>query len=287
MLIDEAYTRCVAFLWGQFPSPDGGTSIQPGATVFFVGLVVGAITHVYAVTARHVIDSSRPFGAIWIRVPTETGHADLPVPHESWVTSASSDVAVVPVVLPADHAVYWIPEEKFENDRQLREYGLGLGADVFSVGLFHPHHGGDHGQPIVNFGNISLMPNDDVPVGIHTAPQESARIAAYLVDCRSWAGHSGSPMFLHFPVGYLESQVDRSPGRMPGAIMVGNPLIGMVQGHFTTTAEARLLGDVGEVRIDAGKAIVVPIEDVRATLEDERLVLQRGSPTGDIADPAD
>jgi hypothetical protein len=64
------------------------------------------------------------------------------------------------------------------------------------MGLFSEHPGGDHNEPIARFGNIALMPAEKVTVDVGDS---TAHIRAYLVEARSWGGHSGSPAFVFFP----------------------------------------------------------------------------------------
>lgn len=48
-------------------------------------------------TARHVIDESRPYGPLCLRVNRRAGgYEDLGAPQDDWLIHATTDVAVVP-----------------------------------------------------------------------------------------------------------------------------------------------------------------------------------------------
>ncbi len=75
---------------------------------------------------------------------------------------------------------------------------------VFFVGLFAQDYGRQQNLPVARFGQISRMPIEPVtfkyPGGVTT------KALAYLVECRSWGGHSGSPV--------LQAGRDRAAGRV-------------------------------------------------------------------------
>jgi hypothetical protein len=130
------------------------------------------------------------------------------------------------------------------------------------MGLFSEHPGTEHNQPISRFGNIALMPGEEVTVNVGDS---TARIRAYVVEARSWGGHSGSPAFVAFP-----------PDRFLNSITVneGVPifLLGLVQGHYDIEREMKFQGDIGKVSSNAGIAVVVPAQDIYDLLVSEDVI---------------
>jgi hypothetical protein len=143
---------------------------------------------------------------------------------------------------------------------------------VFFVGLFSEHPGVERNQPILRFGNISMMPGEKLLVNLGDS---SARIRAYLVEARSWGGHSGSPAFVYFP-----------PDRFGNSISVGMTLpiflLGLVQGHYDIKSDVKFIGDVeeGQVAINAGIAAVVPAQEIYDLLMSGEVLAERDEARG-------
>ena len=58
-------------------------------------------------------------------------------------------------------------------------------------GRFVNHEGHQRNKPVVRFGNIAMMPDAAAPVRVGDLDQ-----LAFLVECRSLGGFSGSPAFV-------------------------------------------------------------------------------------------
>ena len=207
MVIPDQYRKCVIFLFAD--SPDSGR--QPIGTAFIVGVPAEPPQHAatapalgtnegwfihYLVTARHIVSLSRKYGPLFARVHTADGETSfLDFPQEAWHEHATADVAVavLRMATPLDHTT--IPIESFELDATVTAHRVSIGDEVFFMGLFSEHPGAERNEPIARFGNISLMPTlVRVDLGDSTGRQR-----AYLVEARSWGGHSGSPAFVFFP----------------------------------------------------------------------------------------
>lgn len=274
MLVDEQYRKCVAFLFVDVIDGDTRTIKRiPAATAFFVGVPVnneGSVT--YAVTAKHVVDASRPHGPLYIRINKISGGSqDFQAPQDAWVCHPSTDVAVVPVGLAVEQFDFRrIPLSMLATDDYVIQQRIGAGDDVFFTGLFSEYAGQERNQPIIRFGNISLMPHEKIAVKLDPGSDATTLIDAYLVEARSWGGHSGSPAFIYYP-----------PDREPGGIVVGgNPpaLLGVVHGHYEIKQDVAFIGDIlgsGKVPINAGMAVVVPAQKIIDTLMLEELVEER------------
>ena len=104
------------------------------------------------------------------------------------------------------------------------------------------------------FGNIARMPN---PVNTPRWFGDKFRSCAYLIECLSWAGLSGSPVF------YAVELAKVSPGPVAHTERQYAPiLLGCVNGHIDRTRKAQTQGDVllGEIRyqLNTGIATVTP-----------------------------
>jgi hypothetical protein len=154
------------------------------------------------------------------------------------------------------------------TDRLVAEHRLGLGDEVFFTGLFSEHPGRERVQPIMRFGNLSMMPNEPIKVKDLRVASE---IGAYLVEARSWGGHSGSPAFVYYPP-------DRSGVSIQMSTSLPVFLLGLVHGHYEIKSDVALTGDIlgsGKVPINAGMALVVPSQKIVDVLMDDELVTTR------------
>jgi hypothetical protein len=209
---------------------------------------------------------ARKYGALFARVHLGDGTTTfVEFPPDAWHEHSTTEVAValLRIARPLDQTT--IPIEAFELDAQVAEHRVSIGDEVFFMGLFSEHPGAEHNQPIARFGNIALMPGEKVQVD---AGGSTVRIHAYLVEARSSGGHSGSPAFVYFP-----------PDRFGNSVVVSPTLpiflLGLVQGHYNTGSEVKLLGDVGEVKVNAGIATVVPAQDIYGLLLADEVVAER------------
>ncbi len=267
MAIEEQYRQCVAALFYDDLDRDGRIMVRkPAGTAFFVNVPLSSSvprSKIYLVTARHVIDATRPFSSLYVRINlVDGGFQDIPAHPDSWVTHPTTDVAVASVSLPlAEYHLRTIPLEQMLTDEQIASWKFpkfGAGDKVFFVGLFSEFAGRERYQPIVRLGNIALMPYEPIPVRLYLDSEERTPIKAYLVEARSWGGHSGSPAFV-WPNG------------------IGYRLLGLVQGHYDINQKVKFLGDIGsgEVPVNTGIAIIIPAQAIVDTLMQEELVEYR------------
>ncbi len=312
--IRDHHLRTVAFLCIEKEIAPGVISRIPIATAFFVVVQEGAGWLGYVVTARHCVDGigSRP---LYLRVNVEDGFDDIETRREDWYMHDDADVAVAPFVAnrPGGFVLNAVGLEDFVNadysftssDPTLATYvGTGdaenpplraestvipvePGNDVFFVGLFVQHYGEKQNLPVARFGNISRMPIE--PITFKLPDGTYSNQLAYLVESRSWGGHSGSPVYWRHPIAQLvELDAPRdAPKAMktrrgtvyvqyPGAEVVG--FLGLVSGHFDIDQEAKTVGDVqGSITtgINSGIAVVTPAEAVRELLMREDVVDHR------------
>jgi hypothetical protein len=148
----------VGYLYHEIDDAEKGTDF--GGTAFFLAIAseIPGRAYFYAVTNRHVAVRD---GASILRVNTKSGDSDnFAFGPEHWEFDPRYDIAVVQV--PLDHA--WHQFSVLQAPDGLVRHGdiervkLGPGEDVFMVGRFIDHDGGQINRPAVRFGNISGMP---------------------------------------------------------------------------------------------------------------------------------
>lgn len=260
MIVPDEIRKCVAFV----AMPANGEMNLVG-TAFFLGReIVGTPrSWNYFVTARHVIEGIRKKGVdkAFIRVNWVGGESRwMETRISDWLfhpTDPTVDVAVLRGGLPndCDHLLY--PIARVVTPQIVTEEQIGLGSEVFLVGLFAHHSGQRRNIPIVRIGNISAMPEEPVETRI-------GRIDAYLVEARSIGGLSGSPVFVHLgQVRVHEGQLKFSQG---GPIFY---LLGLMHGHWDigmSDLDEAVEDSSGIKRVNMGIGIVVPVEKILEVL---------------------
>jgi len=196
------FSRCVFFLYGQHP--ETGKLIGPKGTGVLIGFHDVTI-HTYAVTCAHIA----PQGASVVRLNTIDGKSRLiELEPDDWITPKNgADVAAVDITdkMAAGDDVNYIPPAWFVEKRFIERVDLGIGSDGFMLGLFAKHPGTEYNRIAAKFGNISLMADDNDPIGWEGRPPRPA----HLFDIRSRGGFSGSPVFVYrTPEGDLRSVED-------------------------------------------------------------------------------
>jgi hypothetical protein len=253
--------------WGRGRRPAG--DLVPVGSAFYVGHDAASdgisSPRVYAVTARHVLDALAH--EVYLRLNMQTGQSTPLGFYESALKSwfahpsdTSIDVAILKAGIPAvvDHLA--IPKRFF-----LRQVGQGVRGWSRRRGvhyrLFRHHFGRSRNIPIVRVENLAAF--DEEPV----TTKAFGEMRAYLIESRSIGGLSGSPVFLNLgQVSVLNNQVKFMHGQL-------HYLMGLVHGHYDTlasevaSAETAQL-DLANAKINAGIAIVVPVSDIRAVIDE-------------------
>jgi hypothetical protein len=186
------------------------------------------------------------------------GFVELQTHRDEWIKHPDADVAAI---------LYNLSEEKAkeintpgnvhldEFVHQGRYWGKGLpnslidtkggfpvsvGDDVYFMGLFYRHGGLFRNLPIARFGGVSRLIEEPIALPRNRGTS-SFKALVYLVECRSWRGHSGSPALWLCPVllfpKYKGERIQAPPGTVQG-------LLGIVSGHFEEPVGATVTGDV-------------------------------------------
>jgi hypothetical protein len=106
------------------------------------------------------------------------------------------DVAVYPLLIDETiHDVSCVSTLLFagESEIEIMTNRIGVGDDVFMIGLFVDHNGITTNVPSARFGHISMMPDERALIEQETGYQG----ISYVVDMHSRSGFSGSPVYVY------------------------------------------------------------------------------------------
>jgi hypothetical protein len=145
----------------------------------------------YIVTNSHVIREGK---ASAIRLNTrDRGLGIIDNTESGWIHHPNGDdLAVLPISLEYERIkARGITPEWFATKEKLERYKIGPGDEAFIVGRFVNHEGKQQNLPAIRFGNLSMLPYEPVRTGRGLLQE------AFLVECRSLPGYSGSPVFLY------------------------------------------------------------------------------------------
>ena len=246
--------------------------------------------HVYAVTNKHVLDS----GSHVLRLNTYEGQSEIiQTRPDSWIVHPDGDDIAVTPIEPDSRRVRWfsIGTDQFVNRERVNEYGIGLGDDTFLIGRLVTLEGRQRNTPVVRFGNISMLPDEPINVDGHDRE-------AFLVECRSLSGFSGSPVFVtlkrtfHAPDIPKELDPPQPEGNARATLQsisgsYGPWLLGVDFAHmplwkpvFERDKKTKI---DSWVDANTGIACVVPAWKLLALLENEEFVTQRKIDDQEIA----
>ncbi len=181
----------------------------------------------YAVTNWHVACRD---GYSIIRLNTKNGGSDIfPFEPHEWTFDPRYDIAVCELSLDFEkHKLSLIGDDQFITDERIKRYNIGLGDDVFMIGRFIDHDGGQTNRPTARFGSISLMPSPVIQ-------PNHAKANSYCVDLHSRSGYSGSPVFAYRTISgdlELSAKVFRSGQPVHPVNALGAPFMGFLGIHW-------------------------------------------------------
>jgi hypothetical protein len=218
---------CVVYLY-----PDAG-SAQSGVGAGGCGCIVcvpsrhPGMYFSYVVTNSHVIrEGKSPI----VRVNTRDGGLMIvQMTEEHWIDHpGGDDISILSINLEYEKAkVKTIPADWFATPQKIEHYKIGPGDDIFMPGRFVNHEGKQRNLPAVRFGNISMLPFEPIRTGRGLLQE------AFLVECRSLPGYSGSPVFL-YTMPFSPIQREQPPPMLLGIDM------GHIQNHGAVLDKAKL-----------------------------------------------
>ncbi|MFZ0884282.1 MAG: hypothetical protein WAN14_12860 [Candidatus Acidiferrales bacterium] len=271
MRISNRLLKCVGFVSRYEPDDEGGSRLIFGGTAFVVGVLMeGNMALAHIVTAKHVAEAIEPDEAVIAMNAKDGMPLSLRTGSNKWfyhpTEKDSVDVAVMPFGSARfdDYDIEWIPEQMFATDQRIKDFDIGLGDELFIIGLFTRFFGITKLTPIVRTGNIAMMPEEKLPV------EGFGDMEAYLAEGRSIGGLSGSPAFVRNTVTTPMQGTGGKPTSMSG--LGGSHLLGLVHGHWEiqppfTTAQAEA--------VNMGVSIIVPAKKILETLHHPELAALR------------
>lgn len=188
------FARCVFFLHGRHPAT--GKLSKPVGTGVLIGTGGPRLAHgnMYAVTCAH----TAPQGASIIRINTNDGGSrTIDLHPDDWFTAKhnGADIAAADITekISPDDDIRYITASWFVTKSFIQSAEIGIGEDGFMLGLFTEQPGSRRNLVASKFGNITLLADDDAPIGW----KGRRPIPAHLFDIRSRGGFSGSPVFIY------------------------------------------------------------------------------------------
>ena len=269
--------KTVAFIYKQH-SAQYKDSLVPQGTGFFVGvedtLRNQERTHVYFVTAKHVLKENENFlENIYIRMNTRDSLSETRILNMNYNgiyknvfthRDSTVDIAVIPVAPDPSTFDYMMLPENYLTDRQsFKKLHISEGSDVFFTGMFTSYLGKKRNYPIVRFGRVALITDEKIPW------DDEEETELYLIESSTFGGNSGSPVFF-----YLGAE------RGSGGIVIGRPeikLAGIMKGYFGENTPLRIIETAripGSNR-NLGIAAVVPAYLLREILFGSELAEKR------------
>ncbi len=267
MIIDKDVLKYVAFI-GYKKHDD--IDLRLVGTVFFAaylpeiplpagGTLIGAVTRLYAVTARHVIEPLKNAGLdrVWLRVNNAAlGKRDIPTRIQDWEFHSDDAVDLAAIDLQsgaqptADDNQWAYPLAYSARGDLITQRKVAGGHEVFIAGLFSRNKGHDTNIPIIRVGNIAALPGEKLATELGLAD-------GYLVEIRSLGGLSGSPVFVHI------EDWDRGP-QNAARYDPQYRLLGVMHGHhdldLSNEDDAPSKDKVRDIH--SGISLITPVEKV-------------------------
>jgi len=266
--------KSVSFI---FIKNDKGTLI-PNGTGFFVGVKKeedNLLANVYFITAKHVLQdkSGNYLTEIVLRLNKKDGESQLiSVDFKNIKIREHEDKDIDIVVFDClpDQSIFdfkYIPSELIANREIVEKNEIAEGDDVFFAGLFTSHLGQKKNQPIIRFGKVALMSDDKIEWKEKDKPVKFLDL--YLLECQSFGGNSGSPVFFQL-----------NPMRKPGQLSLGGPIIflaGLMTGSFISGNEVQTTDTVAKMISlqNIGIAAVTPAYKLHEILFSEEMIKLR------------
>jgi hypothetical protein len=237
-LIPQNVVNGVFYLYRS--KADAEDSKNPGGTGFVVHY--NATRHMlsphvfYGITNWHVA-CKRGFSTI--RLNTRDGKTDIiELGPEDWHFSPGKhDVAIVPLSLDDDlHDVTSVSASLFaEKLGTPYTPSIGVGDDVFMIGLFIDHEGATTNVPSARFGHISMLPNKKATIKQSTGFKGES----FVVDMHSRTGFSGSPVYVYRTFG---SDLTEHGGHRFSDLQLDNEsnLLDRLQGNRSVSISGKL-----------------------------------------------
>lgn len=273
--------KCVGFVGEVTHRDSTGTYGDLHATGFFVSVpcetpemkAKGACA-VYFVTAKHVVTDLQG-GEVYFLVNKIGGGTttfESTVGNRWWFhpTDESADVAVAQVWPHRTADIISVSITQLATPELLAELDIGIGDQVYSTGLFTPAPGTARNVPILRYGNIAMMPGEQIQTDLGFAD-------VYLIEARSLGGVSGAPVFVRPTIDFRIAD-RKGQGRDAFAAGLGFALLGVMHGHWDIKESEmnKAFFDHDRRRgVNMGIAIVTPAIKIIETINQTELLEMR------------
>lgn len=252
-----------------FVGVENNGQFSPVGTGFLIGYPFESYSFNFLATAIHVVDMIAS-DKIAVRINKKNGDSTIIYVEKTRIINHSdrkNDIALLPV--KPDFVIWDQLSINFERDDFKNRHDIwepDIGDEVVTVGLYGTHFGAARNLPIARIGHISMMPGEPVLT-------KAGEIPAYLIEVRSIAGLSGSPVYCNVPrfdadggnVRYL-----LTPAYVPLGMMLGYHLVATAQDQIQVPNQD---GDIPDnLSVDernTGFAVVVPFERFFELLESD------------------
>jgi hypothetical protein len=243
-----------------------GDLLGTGSIISVPSETIPGLRWPYIVTADHVIHNE---DGIELEVPNPRRNGELsqPIPSAPFVPASDAvDLAIAP--FPADQV------ERYQETRLEHFIPEGhvapLGGEIFYLGMFAPAD-----VPMARAGTLG---NIDIPRESETKGKRYSYQGDF-VDCRSYAGFSGSPCFalMYFaalnmpgnvPDDFLPERADGSRPELVQVAVVAN-FCGIFVAHFDDPPLGR------DVESKYGVGVMLPCDYVRDALMTDDAIAER------------
>ena len=263
MRLPDEILKSVAFL--GIEGPEG--NFVPYGTALVARYPYKGRSFPFLVTAAHVVHQIRG-ETVSIRMNRTDGSAGIIMgPKRLAIIHKDPAVDIALLSMPASSDIYDfryfdISREGLERSRNVWPYDIG--DEISTVGLYTSHYGATKNLPVVRTGNIAMMPSEPVQTN-------AGYVRAYLVEARSLAGLSGSPVFANVPA-LTPSQKNQHAIEIRDQPLVS--LIGIMLGyHVVSSAEDQIPAPDERPLLESrntGLGVVAPIETVLDLLESDQ-----------------
>jgi hypothetical protein len=265
--------------------PDGGLSsvvyigevgqhgFQLRGTGFLIQIERDSGPLYYLVTAQHVIRRMKKPNQFTIYVNNAKGEGRIlrnKGIHKWWThpTDNTVDAAVFPWGLATKNYPYRLfKAEAFLTPELAIARRIGVGDEVYVVGLFRPQSGKTRITPMVRTGHIAMMAHE------RTATENYGDALMHLIEAFSLKGFSGAPVYVHETV-TIPVHPNR-PGDPPYLSGVGNFfLLGLLHGILYVPVDKELTGQVIDPNQmwHTGISQVVPADQILDILNQPKLL---------------
>jgi hypothetical protein len=284
MRIADEFLKCVAFIAEVTHQDTAGKTLDHQATGFIVTVpsVILGVAYPFLVTAKHSAKALIGRDLAIVINNKSGGVSSVSVMGSSWYTHPTDetvDAVVIPCILDSQLEVASIrTDASFLGKELMREKRIGVGDEVFTVGLFTPVVGQKRTTPVVRYGNIAMIPEEPIQV-------DSGFAEVYLIEARSLGGLSGSPVFVRQTLAIDGGLDGRGKERSLCGASSECLLLGLMHGHWDIRESDLNKPSFVHDRqrgVNLGIAVVVPAHKILEIINQPSLVALRESFNKDL-----